>query len=185
MNIESKLGLAGLALVAGLGCGVPDSDPVVEHSQSISERNTVKGKGCPFNRPHKEDCDGLTDEEREASRKIIESTKQNLIEGLGGVQEGVHSGSFIDSDVFTPLALISSSDRDNPFAISCASEVDGVDFNNLILEVINDARTMIVPWMKKDGGNFTNEIVNLDIAGENLIACGRTEMSKDTEQECM
>jgi len=176
-----KLNAAIAGLVIASGCAV-DSDPVAEHLQSIiSERNTVKGRGCPFNRPHKEDCDGLTDEGREASLRIIESTKQDLIESLGGMQEGVHSGSFVDSDVFTPFAFISSPDEDTPFVISCAYEFGEGSFDNLIFKVRNDARAIIAPGMEKIGENFANEMVSIDFAGENLVACGRTEMIKDNE----
>lgn len=177
-----KLNAAIAGLMIATGCAVPDSDVVSRQPQSISERDSVKGKkGCSFNRPHKEDCDGLTDEEREKSRRIIESTKQDLIEGLGGLQEGVNVRSFVESDVFTPFAFISSPDENTPFAVSCASEVNGSDFNKLVPKVINDARAMIAPNIGKTNENFTNEMVNLDIVGENLIACGRTEMNNDVD----
>ncbi len=177
--MSGKLNAAIAGLVIASGCAVPDSDTVVEHPQSISELDPVKGKkSCSFYRPNKEECDGLTDAERAEFRRIIESTKLNLIQGLRGTQEGVHSGSFIDSGVFTPFTFVSSPDENTPFAVSCASEADGSDFNKLVPKVINDARSMIAPGMEKIGENFTNEMVNLDLVGKNLIACGRTEMNK-------
>lgn len=173
-----KLNAAIAGLMIATGC-VSGAEGEVEQPLSVSEQMPVVGKkGCSFNRPHKEMCDGLTDEERTKSRKIVETTKQNLLEGLGGVQEGLHSGRFVDSDIFTSATLVSLPDEKSPFAVSCDSESLDHTFNELVQKVVKNTRAMIAPGLENIDENFTNEVVNLDMAGENIVVCARTELER-------